>query len=146
MKQVLNINNGATLVLSATTKPKSFADNVLSEALNWSDPTITIETAPKLIGAGSYKIASSIPERSVEITINYVGNWKPIFRTLTSLALAETTVTLTKITTETGDNTTETQVLSGQITNVTKTTAKETWADIKLTVLCFNPTPVTTVA
>jgi hypothetical protein len=121
------------------------ADLVLSDALNWDDPNIVVETAQKLIGAGSYKIASNIPERQVEITINHVGNWKVLFRNLSSLAIAETEITLTKITTETGDGSTETQVLKGQITSVTKPTAKETWADIKIVVLCTTPTPVTTI-
>jgi hypothetical protein len=144
MKQVLTITNGVTPVLVATTQINLIDDIVLVNT-NWDLTTITIETAPKLIGEGSYEISTSVPERVLEITLNSIGNWTLTQRALTTLAIAKTELTFTKVKTETADNKTETQVLKGKITSIAPDQAFDNWADIKLTILCKDPTPVTTI-
>jgi hypothetical protein len=146
MKQVLTVTNGVTPVISADTKGKKMVDNVLQPIVGWDAINVTYETAPKLIGEGSYEIASSVGERQLEITINYVGNYWVPFRALQALALAKTELTFTKVITEYAGAEVTTQTLKGKISNLDFPRSYEGWADIKFSVLCKDPTPVTTIS
>jgi hypothetical protein len=144
MKQVLKIANGATPVLEATTQI-NLIDDIILVSLNWDETVVDYETAPKMVGEGSYEINATVPERTLEATLNCIGDWTLRLRALETLARAKTELTFTKIKTGTAENKTETQVLKGKIKVVGPDRASDNWSDIKLIILCKDPTPVTTI-
>lgn len=136
--QVLQMLDGTTVILEAKTKTSNMVDKVLMEVTGWDDFSMQIQTAPKLVGSGSYIISRDIGEREVTITFNMIGDWKALRRQLTALAIASKEITLVLSVTDSTNKTIK-ETLKGEIFKIAPARATREWADLKIHLICPNP-------
>lgn len=142
MYKTLTINNGLTTVLTATTNPSADPEAVvIIDETGWDGfSNISVETEPKLIGAGSYIVAEKIGDREIGFTFNLLNNVRTLANSLESLMFGFADLTFQMEYFNEGSSTVvETKTLNGKLTSLDIPRGFRDWGDIQITALCPNP-------
>lgn len=142
MYKTLTIKNGSTTVLTATTNPQAeYNAIVITEEEGWDQfSNFTVETEPKLIGAGSYIVAERVGEREIGFTFNLLNNVRNTYNSLESLALSFTSLTFQMQYFNDGSSSAvDTKTLTGKLTSIDIPEGFKDWGSVQITAICPNP-------
>lgn len=144
MYKTLTIKNGSTNVLVATTNPDADPEAiVIIEVEGWEEEIVTIETEPKLIGAGSYIVAERVEQKDIGFTFNLVSGVRNNANALKSLALSFTNLTFqVQYFNDGSTSALGTEVLNGKLTSVDIPNGYKDWGNIQIQAVCVNPIKV----
>lgn len=142
MYKTLTIKNGLTTVLTATTNPQAEYNAIaIIDEQGWDGfSNFTVETEPKLVGAGSYVVAERIGEREISFTFNLLNNVRNTYNTFETLALNFTNLTFQMQYFNDGTSTVvDTKTLNGKLTSIDIPEGFKDWGNIQITAICPNP-------
>lgn len=141
MRQRFVIKNGSTVILDSWNKVVSGSENIF-EAQGWDgNPEVLIETAPKMVGNGSYILSKRLGNKEFTVNFNILNSHYTALRNLENLSLNFTELTFERSFYNNDTTTTASRVetLKGYITTFNSELYREKWGNLTILVLCTNP-------